>query len=100
MNFDERIELVMTTCEIRDGQSIERETTRREVWAAKKSVTRSEYYKAAQAGIRTDAIFCVHSAEYGGELRVIHGGERFDVVRTYGAETETMELTCRRRLGA
>lgn len=85
---------------IANGQTtekIDRETT---VWAAKKSVNRAEYYQAAQAGRRTDAIFRVHSMEYGGEQCVRYAGNTYDVVRAYGAETEETELTCQRRSGA
>ena len=50
--------------------------------------------------MRTDAIFRMHSAEYGGEQQITCGSDVFDVVRSYGAETEEVELTCKRRDGA
>ena len=78
-------------------EKLERETT---VWAARKSVNRAEYYQAAQAGKQTDAIFRLHSAEYRGEQQLVCGSDVFDVVRSYGAETEEIELTCKRRDGA
>ena len=100
MIFDTQITLCLLSYNIENGQTtekIEHETT---VWAARKSVNRAEYYQAAQAGRRTDAIFRVHSMEYGGEQCVRYGGNTYDVVRTYGAETEETELTCQRRSGA
>ena len=100
MIFDTQITLRLLSYPIVRGKTterLERETT---VWAARKSVNRAEYYQAAQAGKRTDAIFRVHSAEYGGEQQLVCGGETFDVIRTYGAETEEIELTCKRRDGA
>ena len=104
MIFDTQITLRLLSYPIVSGQTtekLERETT---VWAARKSVNRAEYYQAAQqaaqAGKRTDAIFRMHSAEYGGEQQLTCGSDVFDVVRSYGAETEEVELTCKRRDGA
>lgn len=100
MIFDTQITLRLMAYPIKNGQTVEqveRETT---VWAAQKSVTRAEYYQAAQAGKRTDAIFRLHSTEYRGEQQVVCCGDVYDVVRSYGAETEETELTCRRRDGA
>lgn len=100
MIFDTQITLRFLTYKIVNGQTeekLERETT---VWAARKSVNRAEYYQAAQAGKRTDAIFRMHSAEYRGEQRIACEGETYDVIRSYGAETEEVELTCKRRDGA
>ena len=100
MIFDMQITLRLFSYPIVNGQTtekLERETT---VWAARKSVNRAEYYQAAQAGKRTDAVFRMHSAEYGGEQQLVCGGKTFDVIRTYGAETEEIELTCKRRDGA
>lgn len=100
MIFDTQITLCLMSYSIANGQTtekLERETT---VWAARKSVNRAEYYQAAQAGRRTDAIFRVHSMEYGGEQRIVCGSDVFDVVRSYGQETEEIELTCKRRDGA
>ena len=62
MIFDTQITLRLFSYPIVNGQTtekLERETT---VWAARKSVNRAEYYQAAQAGKRTDAIFRMHSA--------------------------------------
>ena len=100
MIFDTQITLRLFSYPIVNGKTtekLERETT---VWAARKSVNRAEYYQAAQAGKRTDAIFRMHSAEYGGEQQLTCGTDVFDVVRSYGAETEEVELTCKRRDGA
>ena len=85
MIFDTQITLRLLSYPIVSGQTtekLERETT---VWAARKSVNRAEYYQAA---------------EYGGEQQLTCGSDVFDVVRSYGAETEEVELTCKRRDGA
>ena len=100
MVFDTQITLRLLSYPIVKGlptEKLERETT---VWAARKSVTRTEYYQAAHAGKRTDAIFRLHSAEYNGEQQLVCGDDTFEVVRCYGAETEEVELTCKRRDGS
>ena len=98
MIFDTQITLRLLSYPIVSGQPTEKLEREPTIWAARKSVNRAEYYQAAQAGKRTDAIFRMHSAEYGGELTC--GSDVFDVVRSYGAETEEVELTCKRRDGA
>lgn len=100
MIFDTVITLRKISYPIKNGQTVEQLESETTVWAAQKSVTRAEYYQAAQAGKRTDAIFRIHSAEYGGEQQVVCCGDVYDVVRSYGAETEEIELTCQRRDGA
>jgi SPP1 family predicted phage head-tail adaptor len=59
-----------------------------------KSVTRGEFYSAAQTGLRLSIVFVVHSYEYNGEAEVEFEGEKYKVIRTYAASFEEMELTC------
>jgi hypothetical protein len=68
--------------------------TTREVFANKKSVGYSEFYKSAQAGYATELKFDVHSQDYNGETLVEHGGKRYKVLRTYESKNgEFVELT-------
>lgn len=100
MIFDTQITLRLLSYPIVSGQTAEKLERERAVWAARKSVNRAEYYQAAQAGKRTDAVFRLHSEEYQGEQQLVCGSDVFDVIRSYGAETEEIELTCKRRDGA
>jgi len=59
-----------------------------------KSVTRSEFYSAAQTGLRPSNVFVVHGYEYNGETEVEFEGEKYKVIRTYSVSFEEMELTC------
>lgn len=72
----------------------ETETT---VFADKKSVGYSEFYKAAQAGYSAELKFDVHSMEYTGEQTVeypVGSGTRYRVLRTYlHGSGEYTELT-------
>lgn len=67
---------------------------KRDVFANKKSVGYSEFYKSAQAGYSTELKFDIYTHEYGGETLVEHSGARYKVLRTYGSKSgEFLELT-------
>ena len=62
-----------------------------------KSVTRSEFYSAAQAGLNPEQVFEINGFEYNGETEVEFLGERYSVIRAYRPSYETIELTCERK---
>lgn len=70
-------------------------TTRREVFVNKKSATRSEFYKAKQAGDEIALTLEVRGADYRGETLVEHEGRLYEVVRDYTKSGETYELNCK-----
>ncbi|NOJ73888.1 phage head closure protein [Paenibacillus alvei] len=70
------------------------ETSRSIVLANKLSVQRAEFYAAAQNSMKVDQVFEVHAFEYNGEKLLEHDGKRYEIVRTYQAEPEYIELTC------
>ena len=59
-----------------------------------KSVSRQEFYAAAQSGLKPEIVFVVHAYEYNGERKVEFEGKKYSVVRTYRAGFEEMELVC------
>lgn len=67
------------------------------VFADKKSVGVSEFYKAAQAGYTAELKFDVYSLEYAGQQNVEYpagSGKRYRVLRTYTPKNgELTELT-------
>lgn len=64
------------------------------VFANRKSVGCSEFYKAAQAGYATDLKFDVYTEEYEGQKYAEYAGKRYKVLRTYTPEGgDTTELT-------
>lgn len=67
----------------RYGNPIE-ETTERTVFCQVLSVTRSEFYQAASAGLSPEYIIRLQDiAEYEGEKLVEYDGELFSVLRVY-----------------
>ncbi|BFH59450.1 phage head closure protein [Paenibacillus azoreducens] len=70
----------------------------REVLANKLNVKGIEFYAANQTGMKADCIFEVHAFEYEGEKLLEYEGKRYAVIRTYGTNDETLELTCSDKL--
>lgn len=79
------------------GFPVARIETATTVFADKKSVGFSEFYKAQQAGYTTELKFDVHSFEYAGQQIVeypVSSGKRYRVLRTYTPPNgEFTELT-------
>lgn len=68
------------------------------------SVSRSEYYSAAQVGLHPTFIFVLSDAlDYQGEQKLKYywnGRERtYDITRTYKREDGSLEITAQERLG-
>lgn len=59
-----------------------------------KSVGRQEFYAAAQTGLKPTLVFEVHAYEYNDERKVEFEDKEYNVVRTYRASFEEMELVC------
>lgn len=66
----------------------------REVFANKRSVRQSEFYQAAQAGLRPELMFEVRSVEYQGEPKLRYDSRDYRIIRTYEKDSETIELIC------
>ena len=79
------------------GFPVARTETATTVFADKKSVGFSEFYKAQQAGYTTELKFDVHSFEYEEQQIVeypVSSGKRYRILRTYlHSEGEMIELT-------
>lgn len=65
----------------------------RTVYANKRSIRQSEFYQAAQAGLRPEIMFEVRSAEYQGEPKLVYDGTTYRIIRTYD-RGEVTELIC------
>lgn len=68
--------------------------TEREVMCTVRSVSRSEYYNALNAGIEPSLVFYLAlSDDYQGERVVRYQGKKYRVVRTYLTEDDGIEIT-------
>lgn len=71
--------------------------TARTVFCTVQSVSRSEFYTAANAGMRPEWVFRLEAADdYQDERVVRFRGQRLRVVRTYLTEDGGIEITCER----
>ena len=69
----------------------------REVMAEIRSVTRSEYYTALNAGIQPEIVFKLAlDADYQGEHFLRYGGKKYRVIRTYLTNDGGIEITAER----
>lgn len=69
------------------------------VFCSIKSVSRNEFYNAANTGLKPSLVFIVHSYEYENEEKVEFEGNKYKVIRTYLKNTDEIELTCERVIG-
>lgn len=101
MTFDDELTLIaITYTENELGDQIESES-RLVVLCEELSVTRSEHYAAAQAGMRPEVVFAVNMYDYDGQQRVEHHGDVYRIIRHYKkkkskdiSDFETIELVC------
>jgi len=71
--------------------------TEREVFCTVRSVTRSEYYNALNAGVQPEIVFVLALAEdYQGERYARYHGQKYKITRTYMTEDDGIELTAER----
>lgn len=71
--------------------------TARTVYCTVRSVTRSEFYNALNAGVQPEYVFVLSlSDEYQGERVVRYHGQKYRIVRTYVTEDDGIEITCER----
>ncbi|CYY71361.1 bacteriophage pi2 protein 36 [Streptococcus suis] len=64
----------------------------------KKSIIRSEFYQANQAGIRPSLVVDIHSFEYDNQELAEFEGKRYRIFKTYPVDLETLELTMTEKL--
>ncbi|MDG3292170.1 phage head closure protein [Streptococcus suis] len=64
----------------------------------KRSITRSEFYQANQAGIRPSLVVDIHSFEYENQELAEFDGKKYRIIKTYPVDFETLELTMTEKL--
>lgn len=80
------------------GQMVPTET-RRDVFCNVTSVTASEFFAAAQTGLKPELRATLFGPDYQGEEIVELDGVRYGVYRTYLGKKETVELYLERKVG-
>lgn len=90
--WDSVVKLVNVTKTVDDaGDMAETETTSI-VFCDELSVGQSEHYQAMANGLKPEIKLKVYRFEYRNEKKVEYNGTKYDVIRTYANDKETIEL--------
>lgn len=76
------------------GFETRNDTTGREIFAEQSGVGRSEFYKAAAAGMPPAVVFTVSEADYQEERLIDFDGKVYKVIRSYPVPNRKIELVC------
>ena len=71
----------------------------RQVFANKKSVRQSEFYQAANVGLKPELVFEVNSFEFSNDERIKYNDKEYSIIRVYD-KGETTELTATTYVGS
>lgn len=97
MLWNEVIELVKETARTNEMGDPVTKLTYRIVYADKKGVRQSEFYQANAIGLKPELMYVINEHDYEGE-RLIRVDKKllYDIIRTYPAKNEGLELVCSR----
>ena len=99
MLFREVIDLVSVAYTINDiGNSTEVET-KTTAFADKQSIRQSEFYQAAQTGLRPELMFVIRTIDYNNQPRLEHNSKKYNIIRAYDKTGELTELVCQGIVG-
>lgn len=94
MLWRDEIELISITTAQNDlGDDIPTKTYS-SVYANKKSVRQSEFYQAAQTGLKPQFMFVIREIDYNEEQSLRFNGKEYTIIRHYSKNDETCELVC------
>jgi len=98
--MDDLISLLTSTYTVDSiGQRIPTETAT-QVWAHIKSVSRSEWFRAGEDGLKPSFVMVTNKANYNGQRTVEYAGKRYSVYRTYvGDDADNIELYVEEKAG-
>lgn len=92
MNFSNTITLITRTYE-NDEYGIQRAKTQENtVFCNVTSISGSEFFEAAQTGIKPELRFVIYSFEYNGETLVEYENTLYTVYRTFNRSKDLIEL--------
>lgn len=73
--------------------------TEQQRFVREESVSRSEFYTAAQADLQPELILVLsHYIDYDGQRLAEYHGQEYSIIRTYRRNTDELELVLSRRI--
>lgn len=96
MYLRDRIEIAYIDNSGQDADGYEQNTEQRiSIWAHSESSKSSEFYQAAQAGMKVERVYVVRSRSYDPRTKYVYDqGLKLQVVRTYEKGDGLLELHC------
>lgn len=98
-DYSEDIYLISETFETDELGNQFSKKEKRLVQATKRNIMMNEFYQAAQAGIRPEFEFIIHTFEYCGETLIEYNGNIYQVIRTFERNIDELEIYVQRKLG-
>lgn len=74
-------------------------TSRKNVYAQMRSITRAEWFEAGRNGLKPDICFITNCFDYDGEELIEFNGIRYGVYRTFFGRNDSVELYCEKKGG-
>jgi len=91
--FKDVINLISVTNTVNDGGDTIQVETAREVYANKKSIKQSEFYRAFTVGLKLECTFEIYSFEYAAERKLTYENKAYNIIRTF-EKGDFIELIC------
>lgn len=82
------------------GQYVPSEEVKDEILVSEESITRTEFFKAGQNGMRPEIMLKTASVNYSGQSEVEYEGTRYSIYRTHKVpESDEIELYLQKKAG-
>lgn len=82
------------------GQYVENGEKKEEIFVTEESITRTEFFKAGQNGMRPEIMLKTATVNYSGQSEVEYEGERYSIYRTHKIpESDEIELYLQKKAG-
>ena len=69
-----------------------------DVFAEKMSVRQSEFYQAANQGLKPNIVFEIYSEEFQDAELVKYDGQDYSIIRTFQKTLDRLELICEKKV--
>lgn len=92
MTIDGEITLISESYTKNADRAVVRTETKKTIMCRIQSVSRGEFYSAAQAGLDVAYVFVINPINYNAEKVVEYEGKRYGVTRVYQSSPDRMEI--------
>lgn len=94
-------ELILVSNEyVKDSKGVDRPTpVQKVVFCDVASVSASEYFAGASAGLKPELRFTMMRFDYDGQNECIFEGDYYSIYRTYRGRNDTLELYAQKKVG-